>query len=80
MQSVRTGKNNDEESRQLLNGQAQSIEETIRGVDKGFGKANGEYKSNPFDLNDSDSEDDHLEQDRFNELIYFKDQFSDLNF
>lgn len=39
----------------------------------GFGFENGRAKDNPFDLNDSDSEDDHLEQDRFDELIYFKD-------
>jgi hypothetical protein len=48
--------------------------------DLGFGTANGQAKSNPFDLNDSDSEDDHLDQERFDGLIYFNDQFYDPKF
>jgi hypothetical protein len=48
--------------------------------DLGFGTANGQAKSNPFDLNDSASEDDHLDQERFDGLIYFNDQFHDPKF
>jgi hypothetical protein len=47
---------------------------------EGFGMANGRPKDNPFDLNDSDSEDDHLDQGRFDSLIYFNDQFHDIGF
>lgn len=45
-----------------------------------FGMANGRAKDNPFDLNDSDSEDDHLDEKRFDKLIYFNDQFHDYKF
>ena len=59
------------ENKQALEGDA---------TGEGFGMANGRAKDNPFDLNDSDSEDDHLDQDRFDGLIYFNDQFHDAGF
>ena len=80
LNSVNTGKEvKDEESNKLLAADKATTRDP-KDKDLGFGFANDRAKDNPFDLNDSDSEDDHLEQDRFDELIYFKDQFGDLKF
>ena len=80
LNSVNTGKEvKDEESNKLLAADKATTRDP-KDKDLGFGFANDRAKDNPFDLNDSDSEDDHLEQDRFDERIYFKDQFGDLKF